>query len=77
MLTRYQELIWFGLQSNLNKLTQAVTSLQLGSTIIEPAAVVLNVGVYMDIELNMEYTSARWQQFVSFIFVVFANIDLF
>ena len=47
------ELIWFGLRSNLKKLTQAETSLQLGLTTIEPAAVVRNLGAYMDSELNM------------------------
>ena len=47
------ELVWFSSRSNLKKLTQAETSLQLGSTTIEPAAVVLNLGVYMASELNM------------------------
>ena len=47
------ELIWFGSWSNLKTLTQAETSLQFGSTTIEPAAVVRNLGVYMDSELNM------------------------
>ena len=47
------ELIWFGSRSNLKKLTQAETSFQLGSSTIEPAAVVRNLGVYMDSELNM------------------------
>ena len=47
------ELIRFGSRSNLKKLTQAETSLQLGSTTIEPAAVVRNLGVYMDSEFNM------------------------
>ena len=47
------ELIWFGSRSNLKKLTQAEASFQIGSTTIEPAAVVQNLGVYMDNELNM------------------------
>ena len=47
------KLIWFASRSNLKKLKQAETSLQLGSTTIEPAAVVQNLGVYMDSELNM------------------------
>ena len=47
------ELIRFGSRSNLKKLTQAGTSLQLGSTTIEPVAVVRNLGVYMASELNM------------------------
>ena len=46
------DLIWFGSRSNLKKLTRAETSLQLGSTTIEPAAVAWNFGV-MDSELNM------------------------
>ena len=48
------ELIWFGSRSNLKELTQAETILQLSSTTIEPAAVVWNLGVYMDNELNMQ-----------------------
>ena len=48
------EPIWFDSRSNLKKLTQAETSLQLGSTTIEPAAVVRNFGVYMDSKLNMQ-----------------------
>ena len=45
--------MWFGSRSNLKKLTYAETSLQLGSTTVEPAAVVRNLGVYMCNELNM------------------------
>ena len=39
------ELIWFGPRSNQKKLMQAETNLYLGSTIIEPAAIVRNLGV--------------------------------
>ena len=48
------ELISFDSRSNLKKLTQAETSLQLGSATIEPAAVVRNLGVCIDSELNIQ-----------------------
>ena len=71
------ELIWFGSRSNLKKLAQAETSLQLGSTTIEPEAVFGTSASIWITNSTCEYTSARWQRFVSFIFVVFANFDMF
>ena len=47
------ELIWLGSRSNIKKLTQAETRLQLGSTTSESAAVVRNLGIYMASDLNM------------------------
>ena len=55
---------------------QAETSLQLGSTTFEPAAVVRNLGIYMDSKLNMRVHIGKVAA-KCFVFVVFANLDSF
>ena len=49
------ELIWFGSRANLARIAVQNLSLQFGSdTIIEPAAVVRDLGVLLDSELSMK-----------------------
>ena len=66
------ERIGFCSRSNLKKLIQAKNSLQLSSTSIEPAAL-----TNKSINWTSMCTSARWQWYAFFIFVIFANYDLF
>ena len=47
------EIIWFCLRANLKTLSSADTTLQIGSTIMEPVNSVRNLGVYMDSVLSM------------------------
>jgi len=46
------ELIWFGSRHTLQNVNHDLT-LQLGSTVIEPARVVRDLGVRLDDELSM------------------------
>ena len=47
------ELIWFGSRTNIKRLQQEDTSLQIGTTVIISVPSARNLGIYMDTETSM------------------------
>jgi len=48
------EVIWLGTLQQLAKLSQADLTLSIGDSVLQPSAVVRNLGVYIDEHLSME-----------------------
>jgi hypothetical protein len=53
------ELAWFGKRSRLNKLVNMEQTVTIGASVIQPAAVVRDLGVLLDQELSMTQHIAR------------------
>ena len=53
------EIIWFGSRSNLLKLRNTDSSLQVGSSQIQPSTVVRDLGLHLDSELSMSQHIAK------------------
>ena len=53
------ELAWFGKRSRLNKLVDMEHTVTVGTSVIQPAAVVRDLGVLLDQELSMSQHIAR------------------
>jgi len=51
--TNKTEMMWFGSATNLSKLSAAERLIKIGPDTILPSAVVRDLGVYFDSELNM------------------------
>jgi hypothetical protein len=52
--TKKTEVMWFGSSTNLGKLSSGDKRIQVGHDVIEPSAVVRDLGVYIDSELSMK-----------------------
>jgi len=48
------EVIWFGLRTNLTKISSRDCTVQIGDEVIQPSAVVRDLGVHLDYELSMK-----------------------
>ena len=53
------EIIWFGSQSNLAKLSNTDCSVQVGSSQTQPSTVVRDLGLHLDSELSMKQHIAK------------------
>jgi len=53
------ELIWFGSQSNLAKLSRTDCTIQVGSSAIQPSTVVRDLGLHLDSQLSMKQHVAK------------------
>jgi len=53
------ELIWFGSQSNLAKLSCTDCTIQVGSSTIQPSTVVRDLGLHLDSQLSMKQHVAK------------------
>ena len=59
LITKKTEVMWFGLATNLDKLSLADQHIQVGPDNVSPSSVVRDLGVFFDSELTMKSRISR------------------